>query len=137
MKNKKYIFILMIMIIIYLLIYILNYKYKEYQVNKYISNKIILNKKIREKILLAEKIIKYKKSKAYGNKVLKQQKWLKWVWEKVIYLTPEKEYNKYTKNIINIDSISIDNNMVRLNNITKSMNIYQKWVYFLFKIDIR
>lgn len=139
MKNKQYIFIIMIIIMIYLIFYILNYKYKEYQINTYIKSKIELNKDIKHKILMAESIIEYKKSKAYRNKVLKEQQWLKWKWEKVIYLSPEKEYNKYTKsmNSNNVSKTTIEDKIKEINDITKTMNIYEKWIYFLFKKDLR
>jgi hypothetical protein len=52
---------------------IISFTYKEYKINsniEYISN---LNQSIRDKIEEAEKIIKYKSSLAYKNKVLKEQ----------------------------------------------------------------
>lgn len=137
MKKKQYIFLIMIIIILYLIFYIVNYKYKEYQINNYIKSKIELNKEIRAKIIVAEDIIEYKKSKAYRNKILKDQQGLKWKWEKVIYLSPEEEYNKYTNTTIESAEEEETDTVKDINDITKTMTIYQKWIYFLFDKDLR
>ncbi len=137
MKKKQYIFLIMIIIILSLIFYIINYKYKEYKINNYIKKKIELNKEIREKIAIAEEIIEYKKSKAYRNKILKQQQGKKWKWEKVIYLSPEEEYNKYTKSLSKDEIEEKSNKIQDINDITKTMTIYQKWIYFLFEKDLR
>jgi hypothetical protein len=63
--------------------------------------------------------------------VLKEQQSLKNKWEKVIYLTSQKNYNKYT---IQTDLIIDDTNQYNIKeyNITDNMEIYQKWSYYLF-----
>ncbi|PID86318.1 hypothetical protein CSB08_00965 [Candidatus Gracilibacteria bacterium] len=137
MKKKQYIFLIMIIIILSLIFYIINYKYKEYKINNYIKKKIELNKEIREKIAIAEEIIEYKKSKAYRNKILKQQQGKKGKGEKVIYLSPEEEYNKYTKSLSKDEIEEKSNKIQDINDITKTMTIYQKWIYFLFEKDLR
>ncbi|MBT3729146.1 hypothetical protein HOB94_02905 [bacterium] len=52
---------------------ILNFTYKEYKINSHIEYISEINKNIKDKIEEAEKIIKYKRSLAYINKVLKEQ----------------------------------------------------------------
>jgi hypothetical protein len=76
--------------------------------------------------------IEYKQSKAYKNMVLKEQQSLKDRWEKVIYLTTQKNYNKYTTET----SIIINNEIVSQSkeyNITDNMSISEKWSYYIYK----
>ena len=117
---------------LYAIFTISSYKYKEYLVNKNISNLINDVKEIKYKIIEAWKIIEYKKSPAYINKILKSQQWLKNKWEVVIYLTSEKKYNKFTKD--KVIEKKKENNTINNNEIskTKYMSIFRKWLYFLF-----
>jgi hypothetical protein len=71
--KKQYIFLIMISIILYILYLILSFTYKEYKINSHIEYISSLNKNIKEKINIAEKIITYKSSLAYKNKILKEQ----------------------------------------------------------------
>jgi hypothetical protein len=53
-------------------------------------------------------------------------------WESVIFITNEDNYNKFSKNeISDIQSIK------ETKQIQDGMEIYEKWIYFLFKKDIR
>lgn len=135
MIKRHHTFIILIFIILYILYSILDYKYKEYKINTHIESISSLNKDIKQKISEAEDIIEYKKSSAYKNKVLKEEQWLKNLWEVVIYLTSENNYNKYTSSVKK-EEIIIDNKIEEID-INYSMTIYQKWIYFLFKEDIR
>ncbi len=136
-KHYPYIIFLIILIMFYIIYSIIDYKYKEYKINSHIEYIQQLNDNIKNKIKIAENIIKYKKSKPYKNKILKQDLEYKNIWENVITLINEDKYNKYvkqtTKQLINQTSIKNNN----INNITYDMTIYQKWIYFLFKKDIR
>jgi hypothetical protein len=71
--KKQYIFLIIIFIILYISFLIIKFTYKEYQINTHIEYISDLNEKIKIKIDEAEKIIKYKSSLAYKNKVLKEQ----------------------------------------------------------------
>ncbi len=122
----------MILIILYILYLILSFTYKEYKINSHIEYISNLNQSIKEKIVEAEKIIKYKSSLAYKNKVLKEQQSFKNKWEKVIYLTTEKVYNQFTwelpqeNQIIEISSNKSDSKI-------DNMTIYEKWMFLIFK----
>lgn len=127
--KKQYIFLIMIWIILYILFLIVSFTYKEYKINSHIDYISSLNKNNKTKIVEARKIIKYKSSKAYRNKILKEQQSFKNKWEVVVYLTTEKIYNKFTteevpeeKNIVIIKDLKLDN-----------MNIFEKWLYLIFK----
>ena len=95
----------------------------------------MLNSQIKDSIKKAEEIIEYKKSKAYKNKILKEEEWLKNKWEIVIYLTTEDEYNKYTS------STKIEQEKIKMppkeRDKTYGMTIFEKWYYFIFKKDLR
>jgi len=133
--KKQYIFVIMIIITLYILYLIGTFKYKEYKINSNIDYITNLNKEISKKIENANQLIDYKKSNAYKNKILKEEQWFKNKNEKVIYLTNEDRYNKFTKDIeeykqeVN-DVVEEENNA---NTDTKEMSTYEKWIYFLFK----
>lgn len=134
--KKQYIFLILIIIMLYEIFLIFNYKYKEYKINSNMEYIEKINEETRQSIKYAEDLIIYKKSKAYKNKIIKEQQSLKNKWETVIYLTSEKKYNTFTKEIVETDEVITDIKDM-WNNITTNMTIYQKWIYFLFKKDIR
>ena len=135
--KKEYIFLIMIVIILYISYLIITFTYKEYKINTHIEYITNLNNDIRERNKYALDIIEYKKSRAYKNKILKEQQSFKNKWEKVVYLTTEKKYNKFTKESF-LKETSINNdNFKKDSSFLDSMTIYQKWIYFLFKKDLR
>ena len=135
MNKKYYTFIILILLLLFLLYNIISHKHKEYTISKHINSISLLNNQIKENIKKAEEIIQYKKSKAYKNKVLKEDKWLKNKWEIVIYITTEDKYNKY------ISQLKEDNDLKQIDknkdSETYQMTIYQKWIWYLFKKDLR
>jgi hypothetical protein len=68
-------------------------------------------------------------STAYKNMVLKEQQSLKNKWEKVVYLTTQESYNKYTQEIdYEKKEIEIE---VRSYKPTDNMTIPEKWKHFI------
>jgi len=135
-KHYTYVIFFIILVMFYILYSIIDYKYKEYKINSHIEYIQNLNDTIKKQIQTAQEIIEYKKSKPYRNKILKQDLWFKNKWEKVVSLITEDKYNKYTKKTT---SQLIDENVIadKKDDITYSMSNYEKWIYFLFKKDIR
>ncbi|QFR39723.1 hypothetical protein A9Q91_05950 [Candidatus Gracilibacteria bacterium 28_42_T64] len=133
--KKQYIFLIMIAIILYILYLIGTFTYKEYKINGSIEYISKLNIEIKERNKLALEIIEYKKSKAYRNMILKQQLSFKNKGEKVVYLTSEQKYNKYVNEVLPEEIDSLETNIE--DNIVNGMTIFEKWIYFLFKIDTR
>jgi len=134
--KKQYIFLSLIFITLYIFYLIGNYKYKEYKINSTIEYLANENEKIAEKIEIAESIIEYKTTKAYRNKVLKEQQWLKNKWEKVVYLTTEQTFNKYAQKWLNTweeEKKEEDIYVSWEDSLIKNMTIYEKWIYFLFE----
>ncbi len=114
---------------------IINYKYNEYIINSRIESIYIKNDSISKEIENKIGDIEYKNTKAYKNKVLKEEQWLKNKWENVIYLIEERKYEKYTNNPLKWTKDNIV--IIKDINIIDSMNILEKWIYLIFKKDIR
>ena len=134
--NKKLIsFLTLIFLLLFLLYNIVSHKYKEYKISEHIEAISQLNSEIKENIKKATEIIEYKKSLAYKNKILKQDSGLKNKWEIVVYITTEDKYNKYiSKKPIETIKIKTEE---KIDEETYNMTIYQKWIWFLFKKDLR
>lgn len=130
--KKQYIFIIMILIILYITYLIISFSYKEYKISSNIDSIKQFSNEIEEKILDAKQIIKYKTSKAYKNKILKEQQSMKNKWEKVIFLTKEEDFKKYTNWIENL-KLEIIETKKEENKETIEMSVFEKWMYFLFK----
>lgn len=134
--KREYIFVGLIIIMLYMTYVIMNYKYKEYRINSHIELLAELNTDISKNIKKAEKIIDYKGTKAYKNKVLKEEQWLKNKWEQVVFLIDEVDYNKYTTQTPEIISQTFVD-LPEGENIINTMNIPQRWIYFIFNKDTR
>lgn len=130
--KKEYLFLIFIVIILYLMYLILDYKYKEYKINMHIEFIEKNNEKMKQEITNNKEILEYINTKAYKNKVLKEEQSMRNKWESVIFITNEDDYNKFSKN-----EISDIKPVEETKKIQDSMEIYEKWIYFLFKKDIR
>lgn len=133
--KKQYIFLILLAIILYILYRIVSFTYQEHKMNSDIEFITQLNQEIKEKNRQAIEIIEYKKSKAYKNYILKSEQSFKNKGEKVVYLTTEQKYNKFTKE--HLTPTQIESPDMQTHSIIDSMTIYQKWVYFIFQTDIR
>ena len=132
--KREYIFLVLILIIIYLIYLIISYKYKEYRVNTHIDYIAYMNEITNKEIEKNKEILDYLNTNAYKNKILKQEQWFRNRDEKVIIITTQKEYNKYTTKEPTFSvsqKISVDESIIN------NMNIKQRWFYFLFDIDTR
>lgn len=120
---------------LYMMYLVLSYKYTEYKINSNIEYLSELKQEFSEKIDEAESIIEYKSTKAYKNKVLKQEERLKNKWEKVVNLITEKKYEKYTR--WDQEVVQIEVPLTSEQTLINTMTIYQRWRYFLFREDTR
>jgi len=134
--KREYVFVGLIIIMLYMTYVIMNYKYKEYKINSHIELLADLNTDISESIKKAEKIIDYKNTKAYRNKILKEEQWLKNKGELVVFLIDEEDYNKYTTETSEIVSQTIVE-LPEGENIINTMDIPQRWIYFVLDKDTR
>ena len=135
--RKQYIFLALILFILYISYLIVNFKYKEYKINSSIDYIINLNKEIEKKIEFANEIINYKTSKAYKNKILKEQQWYKNKWENVVLLMPEERYNTFTKELNPLKDEIVEAVISEENSNLEEMTIPEKWIYFIFKKEIK
>lgn len=98
------------------------------------NNNIAILEKIEESKLTLE----YKDTRAYKNKILKSEQWLKNNSEEVISLIEEQQYKKYTENNTNVEQqVFVPQSLLDEQSLLATMTIYEKWIYFLFKKDIR
>lgn len=133
MKKEQYIFLILIVVILYLLYLIIEYKYKEYKINHYIELIESNNKKMSESIAYNKEQLEYINTKAYKNKVLKEEQSMKNKGEVVIFITNEDKFNRFSwENLPTLTS-----SIVPERKIQDGMDIFEKWMYFLFKKDIR
>jgi hypothetical protein len=124
----------MIIVILYLSYLIVNYKYKEYKINNHIEYIKNENKKTSDEIIKSKDSLEYLNTNAYKNKVLEEEQAMKDKGEVVIFITNEEKYNMYTKK----ESTDVPSNETyEEKQIYDSMNINEKWIYFIFKKDIR
>lgn len=135
--KKQYIFLIIISIILYISYLILSFTYKEYKINEHIEFIKTINETIKEKITISEKIIRYKSSLAYKNKILKEQQSFKNKWEKVVYLTTENIYNKFTtekpkKEEELIEKVKVEAQQEEQHKV-EEMSIYEKWINLIYK----
>ncbi|MDD3302497.1 MAG: hypothetical protein PHN31_03000 [Candidatus Gracilibacteria bacterium] len=130
--KKQYIFIVMIFIMFYMLYLVFSYKYNEYKINTYIDEISNINQDIKNSIDEAKDIIDYKSTLAYRNRLLKEEQGLKNKKEKVMYLTDEKKYKKFTdSNFIENYEKSIVKQQEFENDELKNKTNIQKWIYLL------
>ncbi len=135
MTKRQYTFLILLTVLLYLSYTIIRYEYKKYVISEYKQEQREIIGDIKSYIDTANKIIEYKKSPAYKNKILKGQQWYKMKWEKVSYLTQEKTYNKFKTTALDTQNKSPQ--VTKQESITKTMTNFQKWLYFLLKKDTR
>jgi len=119
----------MVSVILYILYLILSFSIKEYEIDKHIAKIENLIEDTQQHNQKALWIIEYKQSSAYKNMILKEEQWLKNRWEKVVYLTTQENYNKYTQDI-NFEKTQEDIE-IKSYNPTDNMTIPEKWNHFL------
>lgn len=131
--KKEYIFLVLIFIILYLLYLILDYKYKEYKINSHINFITINNDVMKKDININKDILEHIDTNAYKEKTAKEELALMNKWEKVIYITNEADFNKFSKN--EVEDVWQEPKIEK--NVQDNMEIFEKWMYFLFKKDVR
>jgi hypothetical protein len=134
MNKRQYTFLGLMTILLYLSFKILEFEYSKYTISQYTSKQMVVIKDIKSYLDTANDTIEYIQTKAFKNKILKED-WKKMKWEDVIVLTTEKLYNKFSWKII-VPQLEKKED-IKEENIVKSMTNFQKWVYLLLKRDLR
>ncbi len=133
--RKQYIFFVLIIVMLYLMYLIVSYKYKEYLINSNIEYLNIENTKISSHIDNYKRTLDYLNTESYKNKVLKEEQGMKNKWEKVVYITSESQYTKFIKTTEK--QVADTEEETTKTNIYDNMTNFEKWIYFIFKKDIR
>ena len=115
---------------------IISYKYKEYLINSNIEYLNDVNSKLAWSIQEDKDMLEYLNTEAYRNKILKKEQAMKNKWEKVVYITSETQYQKFMKTDEK-QAENDDNFNDEKENVYDNMTNYEKWIYFIFKKDIR
>lgn len=127
--TKQYKFIVLVWIFLIVLYLVLAFKYEQYKVKQAMDEIAIDNLKLKDSIDQRREFISYKSSKAYKNRILKEQEGLKSKGETVLYITTQADYEKYTApyklEISEVPEKTIDPELEGLTNI-------EKWERFLF-----
>ena len=119
----------MVGIILYILYLIISFSIDEYEIDEHITKLETFIVDTQQYNQNALKTIEFMQSTAYKNMVLKEQQSLKNKWEKVVYLTTQENYNKYTQEIdYEKKEIEIE---VRSYKPTGNMTIPEKWKHFI------
>lgn len=104
---------------------------------QYMENINATNIQMLQQIEETKQTLEYKNTRAYKNKILKADKWMKNRSEEVIFLISEEQYNKYTDIDIPIREDFTPQNLLDEKSLISTMSIYEKWIYLIFKRDIR
>ena len=134
--KKQYIFFILLIVFLYMLYLVISFKATEYKKNNLIAdikNEIENIKETNDEI---ESLISYKQTKAFKNKILKENQSLKGRKEKVMYLKEQREYNKFT--IPDYEEsyikVNIEDKRVKTENLEiQNLQNYQRWIYYIFK----
>lgn len=136
--KKQYTFIFLLIIMLYMIYLVLSYKYEEYRIFKYTQSLIEINTSYLSQIQKAQEILENKNTRAYKNKVLKSEQWLKNPGEQVVFLITEEKYKKYTQDNTSPQQESFTSqDLLDEKSLLATMSIYQRWIYFLWGKDIR
>lgn len=136
MNKKQYIFLFLLVIFFYLVYLILQNAQKQYIIRQYKESQIVSIREISSTKKENNNIKAYKSTRAYRNKILKEQQWESMKWEKVIYLIYDEKYNIFS-NSLWTENTSIDKTIKTQKKIISQMSPFEKWVYFILKQDIR
>ena len=122
-------------ILLYLSFKIIQFEYNKYNISLYIKGQKGVINNIKTYLDETTWTIKYLNTKAFKNKILKSDDWMKMKWEKVIILTSEKVYKKFSwkKVIKNLDEIKDEKKY----DITSTMSNFEKWIYFLLNKNVK
>jgi len=135
MQKRQYIFLLLVILLLYLSFKIFQFEYKKYIISGYIKEQSITIQNLKSYLEETTQTLKYINTRAFKNKVLKSEEWMKMKWEEVVVLTSEKIYKKFSWKQI-IQNVWATKEKKEYN-ITSWMTNFQKWIYFLLNKDIR
>ena len=129
--KRQYYFLLLIAVMLYLFYLTINIQYKDYKINYNIHYMKDQNLKLSTEIGSNKDFLTYISTNSYVDKILKEEQGLKNKAEEVIFFTSQETIRKYSQKQ---DRETISH---KTKNIYDNMTPPQKWVYFIFKKDLR
>lgn len=133
-KRYQYILFILLVLIVYEVYLVVLYKYKDFQINSYLSYITIENKKVEESIEKKKEHLAYVKTNAFLDKVAKTSQNKKNPWEEVIILVTNEEVEEYKRIDTNKQMIVWAKQEISK---TYGMTNGEKWVYYIFHTDLR
>lgn len=133
-KRYQYILFVLLVLIVYEIYLVVLYKYKDFQINSYLSYITADNGKIEGSIEKKKEHLAYVKTNAFLDKIAKTSQNRKNPGEEVIVLVTDEEVEEYKR---------IDTNKQMIGGIrqeaskTIGMTNGEKWVYYIFHTDLR
>ncbi|MDD5376689.1 MAG: hypothetical protein PHH16_01090 [Candidatus Gracilibacteria bacterium] len=133
-KHYQYILFFLLVLIVYEVYLVVLYKYKDFQINSYLSYITKENGKVEESIEKKKEHLAYVKTNAFLDEVAKTSQNRKNPGEEAVVLVTNEEVEEYKK---------IDTNKQMIGSIkqeaskTLGMTNEEKWVYYIFHIDMR
>lgn len=134
--KKRYQFILfcLLILIVYEVYLVVLYKYKDFQINSYISYITGENTKIEQSIEEKKDHLAYVKTNAFLDRVAKASQNKKNPGEELIVLVTPEEVEEYKKIDTNKQIIG---EVQTMHSKTYGMTNQEKWIFYIFHTDMR
>lgn len=132
-KHYQYILVFLSIILVYELYLIFSFKYIDIQKDLVIENVETDITKSKWSIEEKKNYLSYINTTAYKDKVAKSSQNKKNPWEEVVFIVTKEEAEQYKK--IDVKSQIYADKDVK--SPTYWMSNWQKWYYYIFKIDVR
>lgn len=133
-KRYQYILFVLLVLIVYEIYLVVLYKYKDFQINSYLSYITADNGKIEGSIEKKKEHLAYVKTNAFLDKIAKTSQNKKNPGEEVIVLVTDEEVEEYKRIDTNKQMIGGARQEISK---TLGMTNGEKWVYYIFHIDTR
>jgi len=133
-KRYQYILFWILVLIVYEVYLVVLYKYKDFQVNSYLSYITMENLQVEDSINKKKEQLAYVQTNAFLDKIAKTSQNKKNPGEEVIVLVTNEEVEEYKRIDTNKQMIG---DIKRESSRTIGMTNGQKWIYYIFHIDTR
>lgn len=133
-KHYQYILFFLLILIVYEIYLVMLYKYKDFQINSYLSSITIQNGNIESSLIEKKEHLAYVKTNAFLDAVAKTSQNKKNPGEEAVILVSDQEVEEYKR---------IDTNKQMIGGIkqeaskTLGMSNQDKWIYYILHTDMR
>jgi hypothetical protein len=134
-KRYQYILCILLILIVYEIYLVVLYKYKDFQINSYLSYIIKENSQVENSIDKKKERLAYVQTNAFLDKIAKTSQNKKNPGEEVIVLVTNEEIEEYKR--IDTNKQMTGNTSRKEASRTTGMTNPEKWIYYIFHIDTR